>query len=136
MAKTSWYGKQAAADEARKAVMVARFSEMSERELVAELGEIERDDRAMRLDRTAHQSGWERLAVRSQVVRAELSARRAADLDDSETPTDAQMEEMDAAYRWLVAESVAEIQHRQREVARMNAFDALITVADVNAEPF
>ncbi len=76
MAKTSWYTRQAAADEARKAGMAARFSELSERELVAELGEIERDDRAMRLDRTANQSGWERLAARSQVVRAELAARR------------------------------------------------------------
>ncbi len=133
MAKQSWYTKQAAADTARNAAMAARFAAMTERELVAELTEIENDDRAMRLDRTASQSGWERLAKRSELVRAELAARRQA--DEFDVPTDAQMEEMDAAYRAMVAAGADEIEHRQREVAQLDALDALIVV-NPNAEPF
>ncbi len=135
MAKQSWYSKQIAADEARKADMAARFSEMSERELVAELGEIERDDRAMRLDRTANQSGWERLATRSALVRAELSARRAANLDDVDAPTDAQMDEMDRFYRALNAAAADEVAGLARERAGIAARDAEIVVS-LDAEPF
>ena len=78
MAKQSWYAKQEAATQARNAAMAGRIAAMTERELVAELTEIEADDRAMRMDRTAHQSGWAYLAVRSRLVRSELAARRSA----------------------------------------------------------
>jgi cytochrome c553 len=76
MAKRSWYSKQAEVEAERKAAMVARLAGMSERELVAELHEIENDTRAMHADRGAHQSNWERLAVRNDLTRAELAARR------------------------------------------------------------
>ena len=70
--------KQYEAEAARNAAMAGRIAVMTERELIAELTEIEADDRAMRMDRTAHQSGWERLAVRSRIVRAEIADRRMA----------------------------------------------------------
>jgi hypothetical protein len=73
-----WITRQYEAEAARNAAMAGRIAVMTERELVAELSEIEIADRAMRMDRTANQSGWERLATRSRIVRAELSNRRQA----------------------------------------------------------
>jgi len=73
-----WITRQYEAEAARNAEMAGRIAAMTERELVAELTEIEADDRAMRMDRTAHQSGWAYLAVRSRLVRSELAARRSA----------------------------------------------------------
>ena len=78
MGKRSWYSKQAEVEAERKTAMVARLARMSERELVAELIEVENDTKAMHADRGAHQSHWERLAVRDDLTRAELAARRAA----------------------------------------------------------
>jgi hypothetical protein len=78
MAKKSWYTKQSEAEQARNAAIARLFASMTERELVSELDLIEADRRAMDLDRNAHQSGWERIAKRTDLVRAELAARRQA----------------------------------------------------------
>ena len=73
-----WIVKQFEAEAVRNDAMASRIAVMTERELVAELTGIEADDHAMRMDRTAHQSGWERLGTRSRIVRAEISNRRMA----------------------------------------------------------
>ena len=52
-----WITRQAQAEAARNVAMAGRIA-------------------AMRMDRTANQSGWERLATRSWIVRAEIADRK------------------------------------------------------------
>lgn len=76
--KKSWYTRQAEAEAQRNADLAARYAAMTERELVAELDAIARDDWAMRHDRDAWQGNWERIAKRNELARAELMTRRTA----------------------------------------------------------
>ncbi len=135
MGKKSWYSKQCDAEAQRTAALGSLYRAMTQRELVAELQLIEADDRAMRLDRHAPQARWERIAVRNDLARAELAARRAAELDDAEAPTDAQLDDMDRFYGALNAAAADEVADLARERARIAARDAE-TVVSADVEPF
>lgn len=76
MARKSWYTRQVEAEKARIAEMIERYAAMTERELVAELAEIERDDWEMRHNANVSQSTWAWIATRNGLVRAELASRR------------------------------------------------------------
>jgi len=130
-----WIVKQAEAEAQRNQALCSLYASMTERELIFELRQVEADDKAQRLDRNAPQAAWERIATRDKLVRAESSARRAAELDDVAAPTDAQMDELDRFYRALNAAAADEVADLARERVRIAARDAEIVVS-LDAEPF
>ncbi len=68
--------KQYEIERQRNADLAARYAAMTERELVAVLETVARDEWEMRHNANAHEAAWERIAVRSELARTELANRR------------------------------------------------------------